>query len=37
MDFKTYYANQQKLVENYLQNRIAKKVFLRSMRRWNTA
>ena len=25
MDFKTYYANQQKLVENYLQNRIAKK------------
>ena len=25
MDFKTYYANQQKLVENFLQNRIAKK------------
>lgn len=25
MDFKAYYANQQKLVENYLKNRIAKK------------
>ncbi len=25
MDFKAYYANQQKLVENFLQNRIAKK------------
>lgn len=29
MDFKAYYANQQKLVENYLKNRIAKRVFPR--------
>ena len=25
MDFKAYYENQQKLVENFLKNRIAKK------------
>ena len=37
MDFKAYYANQQKLVENYLKNRIAKKGISKEMKLWNTA
>ena len=37
MDFAVYYDNQRKLIENYLETRMAKRVLVRLMMLWLTA